>query len=247
VNRRNRPLVGAESDAVNRRLLIAVLAMIIAVLGVVGWLVYSVVVLAAAPRTAVEREVMKLESLSRTQPNNGEVWADWATALIASGDLQKAADVISRGSTVASDTAPIKVAEARLLVRQSRPGDAVKILDTLVKSMLEQETSRAKALAAADTVVPRDVLTSPFLVDAQILRGDVLAGQGKVAEAIVAYSFALERNPQMSDVLAARGDLYARSGKPEDAERDYRKALTMLPDFAPAIDGLKRLGKAVTK
>jgi cytochrome c-type biogenesis protein CcmH/NrfG len=153
VNRRNRPLVGAESDAVNRRLLIAVLAMIIAVLGVVGWLVYSVVVLAAAPRTAVEREVMKLESLSRTQPNNGEVWADWATALIASGDLQKAADVISRGSTVASDTAPIKVAEARLLVRQSRPGDAVKILDTLVKSMLEQETSRAKALAAADTVV----------------------------------------------------------------------------------------------
>jgi tetratricopeptide (TPR) repeat protein len=74
-----------------------------------------------------------------------------------------------------------------------------------------------------------------------------LAGQGKVAEAIVAYSFALERNPQMSDVLAARGDLYARSGKPEDAERDYRKALTMLPDFAPAIDGLKRLGKAVTK
>jgi tetratricopeptide (TPR) repeat protein len=243
----NRATAFARTESANRGLLVAVLFMIICVLGVVGWMVYAVIVLNAAPRTAVEREVMKLESLSKTQPTSGEVWADWANALIAAGDLSKATQVIARGSIVASDTAPVRLVEARLRVVQNRPGDAMRVLDTLVSSLLEVESAKVKKLATGGTSLPTDALTSPVLVDAQVMRGEVLSGQDKVEEAIAAYTFALDRESQMADVLAARGDLYARTGKADLAEADYRRALTMVPDYSPAIDGLKRLGRAVNK
>jgi tetratricopeptide (TPR) repeat protein len=242
-----RGLARASADAVNRRLIIAILSMTIVVLAVVGWMVYAVIALTAAPRTAVERQVMTLENLSRSEPTNGQVWADWAKALMGTGDLSRAADVIARGSEVASDTAPIELAEASLLVKQGRPGDALDLLNKLVASLLKAEATKVKELAAVGTVLSADALTSQFLVDAQILRGEVLTQQKRPTDAIAAYSFALTRDGQMADVLVMRADLYASTGANDKAETDYRKALTMLPDYAPAIEGLKRLGKAATK
>jgi tetratricopeptide (TPR) repeat protein len=235
---------GASIDA---WLLRAVLVLVIAVLAVVAWAVWYLPTQTVAPRTALERQLAKLESLSRTQPANSTVWADWATLLVQSGDLSKAADVIARGSVATTDTMPVKVAEARLVAAQGNNSGAIALLDTTIATLLEQEDVRKKAMADKGAVISLQTLTAPALIEAQVLRGELLDLTGRTADAIAAYTFALTRDPQMADVLVARADLYARSGKAAEAEADYRKALTMIPDDQAALDGLKTLGRPVTQ
>jgi tetratricopeptide (TPR) repeat protein len=217
------------------------------VLSLMGWVVYSVLVPVAAPRTQSERETMRLEELSKTQPTNAIVWADWAKALVLAGEYSKAADVIRRGSEEASPSAPIFVVEAQLLSEQKRYGQALEVVVGAIADLRRLEEAEIAKMAASGTSATESAQYSPYIVDGLILEGDLLARTGKPSESIRAYSAALDRRGNMADVLAVRGSLYAATGRRAEAVADFRKALTMIPGYPPAIEGLKKLGEAATK
>jgi tetratricopeptide (TPR) repeat protein len=235
------------ADRVNRILLGAVVAAIALVLSVMGWVVYSVLVPVPAPRTETERQVMKLEELSKTQPKNAVVWADWAKALVAAEEYSKAADVIARGAREASESAPILLVKAQMLSRQGLNDEALALVVEVIADLEKLEAAEIKRMTVAGTTMAESTIYAPNIADALILKADVLATIGKNSEAVVAYSAALDRRPDMADVRVARGDAYAKLGRRAEAVADYRRALTMIPDFQPALAGLSKLGKAASE
>lgn len=189
----------------------------------------------------MERRLQRLESLSAMTPTDATVWGDWATNLIAVGDLAQAEKVLERGSRATTDTLPLKVAEVRLLVAQGDRTGALRLLNATVASALKREKALSEQMAERGTVVNIRSLAPQALLDALVLKGELLTESGDMSGAIGAYTLALERDPQMADVLVARGDLYAKTGDSAKARADYTKALTMVPGLQAARDGIERL------
>jgi tetratricopeptide (TPR) repeat protein len=228
----------------DRILVRVVIVMVMAVLCLTGWILYVVLVPVSAPRTATERQVMKFEELSTTQPKNPNVWADWARTLVAAGEFAKAAEVIERGSREASESAPIRVIEAQMLAAQGRDAESLALITRVVAELKKLEADEIRRMAAAGTRMTESGLYSPYIVDALVLQGEVRRKEGDLPGALAAYTDALGRRPDMADILVARGDLYSLTGKRDQAVEDYRKALTMIPEYEPALDGLSKLGEA---
>ncbi|MDO8942181.1 MAG: tetratricopeptide repeat protein, partial [Desulfobacterales bacterium] len=147
----------------------------------------------------------------------------------------------------ATETAPILVAEAKLLDAQSRRSEALEVLDTVIAKMLKREKDKRSGFSETGTSLDIATLASPYLIEAYVLQGELLSSKGDTERALASYTSALARNPQMADVRTMRGDLYAKLGRTSEAEGDYRKALSMIPDYAAALAGLNKIGKAGAK
>lgn len=234
--------LSSDPARANRLLLYAVLTAVILVLAALGYLVYAVVVRPAAPRTAVERQVLVTEQAAKAQPSNGRAWADYASALVESGQLTKAGQAVTDGLRLAVEKAPVLVEQARLEQVQGRAGQA---LDSAAQAIKEANAYRDKAVAEMrkkGVTTPRD--SSPDIVEAELIRAEIYTSQGKLKQAVDAYTSALSENPRMADVLAMRGGAYAKMGDPASARADFREALRFDPENADARKGLETLGDA---
>jgi tetratricopeptide (TPR) repeat protein len=240
-------VAASRGERTNRALLGAVLFLVIAVLGALGWLVYAVVKPPGAPRTAIERELTQLEALASTQSTNPLVWANWATALVANGQYGKAGEVIATGKRTVKSTSGILVAEARLLLARGQVEAALGVLEKLIADLERQVVATKQRLAEQGTVLNDSQIAPDALVDAAILQGDILSSLKRPDDAVRSYGLALRYRGGMADVLTLRGDAYVAAGSPDKAEADYRMALTMIPDYRQALEGLARIGKAVDK
>lgn len=221
-------------------LLYAVLAAVIAVLGMVAWLVYAVVVPPTQPRTAVERNVLQLEQIVKKQPHNGKAWGDWAAALIDAGQYFKAGRVIDDGLESAEETAPLLLRQAQLAHLQGRDEEA---LDVAAQAIESARAFRDKAMEETRRKgVTAPPASSPEIVDAQFLRGDILMSLERYEDAVEAFTGALDEQPRLSDVLALRGSAYAKLGDKDRATADFKDALRFDPENAAAIKGLEALG-----
>lgn len=63
------------------------------------------------------------------------------------------------------------------------------------------------------------------------------------AEAIRHYSGAIQADPRYAEAYYNRGLCYEAVGNLDPAESDFKMALTIRPDYPPAKEGLKRVGK----
>lgn len=63
------------------------------------------------------------------------------------------------------------------------------------------------------------------------------------AEAIRHYSGAIQADPRYAEAYYNRGLCYEAVGNLDPAESDFKTALTIRPDYPPAKEGLKRVGK----
>ena len=62
------------------------------------------------------------------------------------------------------------------------------------------------------------------------------------AGAIKVYDIYLADQPVDSDVLVQRATAKIQVGDKKGAEADFRAALKYIPDYQPALDGLKQIG-----
>jgi tetratricopeptide (TPR) repeat protein len=69
-----------------------------------------------------------------------------------------------------------------------------------------------------------------------------LMQQEKYADAIKAYDAYLKISPIDSDLLVLRAEAKIKNGDKNGAADDYRTALKYIPDYQPALDGLKQIG-----
>ena len=69
--------------------------------------------------------------------------------------------------------------------------------------------------------------------------------RGEFDPALADYSKAINLYPKFATAFANRGDVYSKKNDKERAISEYRRALAIEPSNQIALEGLKRLGRAL--
>lgn len=72
-----------------------------------------------------------------------------------------------------------------------------------------------------------------------VLSGNLLAGEGKYADAVKSYRQAIQMNPNYAEAYSLMGSALAQAGNSRDAEAALRKAVSLKPNYA---EGYYHLG-----
>ena len=88
--------------------------------------------------------------------------------------------------------------------------------------------------AAADSALQRAIATNPRYVLAHLRRANVLAVQGRIAEAAASVERAREIQPESFVVLLNRGMMAALSGRADEAVARFQEAIVLEPDRVDA-------------
>lgn len=236
-----------RKDAVSNALIVGIIATIVAILLMLAAaLTIGDLGGAKAPRTYIERQISTLQTVVQSQPNVGRAWADLAKALIESGQLDRADDIIRQGMVAAAaDKAPIMVEKARVLYKRGKFTAALKAAEDAIA-----EANKVRDKIIADDrkkgimMDPRAMPMDP-IISAAILESVIYQDLKQPQKAVDALTVALVERPNMTDVLTARGQIYLQMKDYDDARKDFTQALTFVPDYADALKGLAAL-KAVT-
>ncbi|MDH4140590.1 MAG: tetratricopeptide repeat protein [Coriobacteriia bacterium] len=231
------------TDRITRWLAYGIFVLLLAILTLVFYVVWTGVLGPLPPRTYVERDLQRLETMVEEKPQVEQVWRDYLRALIVAGQYSKAHRVVEEGrSVLASATAIVDVEEARLLNSEGNPDEAMAILDAAIESQANLLDEQIAELAARSIRASRASLPGgDTLVDAHILRAQILSTLGRWDEATEAYTEALDLDPVMADVLVARGYAYVESGQADKARKDFERALEFIPGLETAAAGLKEI------
>ncbi|MHB8868228.1 MAG: tetratricopeptide repeat protein [Thermoleophilia bacterium] len=208
----------AESDreSVPLWMTLAVVVLILAILGVVGALVYSVFVTEEVPISLEERDLIFYKDAVANNPQSATAHISLAQAYIQVGDYERA---VSEGDKAISL-------------------DAKDLGGYLAKGLaLENAGSYQQAIAVYDQALE----FMPTHPAALLRKGLTLAAMGDLDGAIEAVEASLTDQPTASDVLVELGRLYEAKGDAAAAREKYEKALEFVPDYAPALEALQRL------
>lgn len=239
--------VGMEdlaSDPVVRWLLIALLGVIAFFLVAgISALAFGLFGPPRAPRTLLERDLGTYGALVKEGKADARTTASYAGALIDSGQLSEARNVLAEAlATAGSDTSYLLLQQARL---EFAAKDYAKSAETAgtARETADAELKARLAELAGKGIKPKIETERPrsWLLAAH-LEGDAFAEAGDDAEAIAAYDRYLTVSPVDSDILVARGLLKASSGDKAGAESDFRQALKFIPDYEPALEALEGIG-----
>ncbi len=226
-------------DPVERWLLGMVALVLVVFVGAAGSLVMYVLSTRSAPRSAVERELAVDEEAVVSAPQDVENWARLALTQAKAGRWSDAASAIARGRAV-KKAAILDLIEADILFMRKDRG-AIQAYDRAIKSA-QAEYQKASQVMRADKGVTA-AMPAPMIAAA--MRGKALALQaaGRTQEGIDLAKKSLGIDPTDADLHVALAQMYQKLGRKSDAEAQYRQALTYIPDYAPALKGLKSLGK----
>jgi tetratricopeptide (TPR) repeat protein len=228
-------------DRVNRALLVAVLALMAAVLGLVAWMLVAGFFRPQAPRTAAERSLFAAEAQLKASPKDVKSWGIFVSALVESRRYSDARAAVRRGEAAIGAQPVFLIAEARMSLAG---GDWKKCVALSAEAAKLGATLRKKSvdeLAARGVTTNSKAFYAQEIIAAEVLAAEALSANGRLQEAVAAYGRALSESPVMADVLTARGDLYLQLKRYDEARADYTKALEFGPDYAPALTGLKKI------
>lgn len=218
-----------------------VLALVILILAAVLWALITVSSLeSGAPRTAAERNIRVLESTVAQDPEDASAWAQLIRAQITSGDTAGAAKTVERADeALGTRRGPVAIEAARITFVKEDYAAALDEIDAALKIVAEETEAEKKSLAERGIVMDPDYSNE---IAARVLKGEILTEMDDPEGAIDAYTEALEFSGRMADVLLARGLLYEEIGRIDEARADFNAALTYVPDYAPALEALDRIG-----
>ncbi len=137
---------------------------------------------------------------------------------IASGELDRAIDLLQRGSAQRPDDVDTRERLAMAFAQSGRTNEAL------------------SQLQAAEKIAPADASVHSLL-------SQVLASSGSLAGAIDEQTRALRLQPKDADGWNNLGVLEARSGRTAAARADFQHALDLVPDHEQARANLARLGQ----
>ena len=170
----------------------------------------------------------------------------YALALLDAGDVSGARDQMrniesredfdpERGQNVLFLSAEILRAEGDLTAAATTFTQAMEFMDEAYQAKLAEGGESNWAVAFG--------LHENYFLSA-LARGAIYQEQGDYAAAVEMYDLFLENRPPDTSVLVARGEAKAALGDTAGAEADFRDALRFIPDHAPALQGLEKIGAA---
>ncbi|MDY0340325.1 MAG: hypothetical protein RBS17_03840 [Coriobacteriia bacterium] len=218
-----------------------VLALVILILAAVLWALMTVSSLeSGAPRTMVERNIRTLENSLAQDPESAATWAQLIRVQALSGDTAGAAKSVEQADqALGARRGPVAIEAARVTFLEGDIDGALKDIDAALVIVAEETESERKSLAERAIVMDPDYSAE---IDARVLKAEMLEQDGDREGAIDAYTEALEFSDRMADVLFARGLLYEELDRIPEAHADFSAALTYIPDYAPALEALDRIG-----
>ncbi|MBN2701095.1 MAG: tetratricopeptide repeat protein [Methylohalobius sp. ZOD2] len=187
-----------------------------------------------------------------------EFGPDMAEPWIALGDLyltvfNKPKQAVEAYQTAVVIDSNLAAAHYALGVAQFRLGDHTGAVTELRKAGELEPENPLPHLELARIYLnlqkPTDALTSvgealriqPGLLEAGLLRGDILSAQGNVAQAEATYTQLAERHPKSAAPRLHLAMLYQQLGRREGAIDSYRSAIAIDPQLAPAYNNLAGL------
>jgi tetratricopeptide (TPR) repeat protein len=204
-------------DLVPSWLAFLVLLLLIAVVGLGGYVLNDVLTGEDAPRSSTEAEVLRYETEVRTSPDDPRAHVRLGFAYQQAGRFDDALEEYERALEL-------------------DPRDTAALYNTGVILLDLGEDDRAEeVLWDVLEIDPEHVLAAKQL-------GEYYARRGHYRSLLVAVEPVVEAQPQMADLQYLMGLAYENLGAPEEAEERYRLALEYAPDLVEAREGLERLG-----
>ena len=240
------PVRARTSDPVIRWLMLAIFAVVILWLaGMLGAVMFGLFNPSGAPRTSAERNISYYESLVQTGKASTQTVSLYIDTLIQAGQLSKAQSALDQAlKTVKKDKSYLLAEQAQLLFAKKDYQGTVTAGD---KAMAEAQ-NELKAAMAANVANNRAPNAGATLADsystAALAKANALVASNDYGAAIKAYDAYLIARPLDSDILVARATAKVQVGDKVGAAADYRAALKYIPDYQPALDGLKKIGAA---
>jgi len=196
-----------------------------------------------APRTQVERDLAFYGEKIQTGKVNSATTAAYVDALVRAGQLAKATDTLERALQIAkSDKSYLLAEQAKIDFTNKRYEDATESATEAMKEAEKELQAFKKRNKAANRVESAGAVMPQSYSTAALTKADSLVALNKTADAIKAYDAYLKDAPTDSDVFVMRAQAKSKVGDTKGAEKDYRAALKFIPDYQPALDGLKQIG-----
>lgn len=196
---------------------VAVLVLIVAILGMVGVLVYDIVTSEETPFTVSDRDILLYSDEVAKNPEDAEARISLARALLAAEDHEAA----------------LEQADRALGIKARHPG-ALYARGMALRLMGRYE----EAVADFDEVLE----LIPDEAEALLQKGLALEARGDLTGAVAAVERSVEQRSTASDVRVQLGRLYEKQGAKDRAIEQYKAALRFVPGYMPALQALERLG-----
>lgn len=233
-----------RADPVARWLALAIAGVVIFwLVAALSAVMFGLLTPAKAPRTLAERDLAVLGVQVQGGQADSKTYAQYIETLIQAGQLSKAQEAIDQGlKTAKNDRSWIYAEQAQLQYAAKDYPGTVAAAD---KAIAEAKKELAKYVAA-NVAANRRSLAGATLPDsyltAALAKAEALAASKDYAGAVKAFDVYLKEQPIDADILVQRGDVKILIGDKMGAAADFRAALKYIPDFQPALDGLKQIG-----
>ncbi len=233
-----------QGDPVARYLILAVIGVILLfLLTVIFAMVFGFLSPPRAPRTLLEQSLSVYGSQAQSNSADVQTTAKYVGALIEARQLNKAQTVLDSALKAAkTDKSYLLVQQGALYFARADYGAALKAGRSAEKEASAELAARLAVLKEKGIRETAQDVRPASWSDAVNLQAESLVKSNDLKGALKAYDTYLGVSPTASDILAARGLLKAKLGDKSGAKADLQKALTFVPDYQPALDGLKQIG-----
>jgi tetratricopeptide (TPR) repeat protein len=234
------------SDPVVRWLTFVILGVIILwLVGMLSAMMFGLLTPAKAPRTSTEAQLLTLSGQVDSGKATPQVYSQYVSVLIDAGQFSRAQESLNTAlKSAKTDKSYLYAQQARLALAQKDYQGAVQAADKAMAEAQKElkafmdENVRNNRRADAGAKVPQSYGI------AALSKAEALLGSKDYANAVKAFDIYLKGSPTDSDVLVRRGTTKVQIGDKAGAEKDFREALKFIPDYQPALDGLKQIGAA---
>jgi tetratricopeptide (TPR) repeat protein len=196
---------------------IVVMVLVVAILGMVAALAYTVFFPKDLPMSLAQRDIVLYRDQVAKKP-------------------QDVAAHLSLGQAYYQDK---QYAEA------IREADKItKLQENNVEALLLKGMAQrmGNSLDAALGTFDQIIALAPADAEAHYQRGITLVAKKDVKGATAEFEAAVATLPSAADMRVELGALYEQQGQTDKAVDQYRAALQYVPDYAPALAALQRLG-----
>lgn len=194
-----------------------------------------------APRTVRERDLRAYEFATSSGSVDPEDWKRYIGALIDSGQLQKAQEIVDRGKQVIDDRPgqDMTFAQAQVYLAAGEYEKAAEAAGGGMKNLEAYHEAQKKVEGSPES--RKQPINENYwgLLYTRAMAHIELKDWKSAAADLDQY---LETKAGASDVYVRRAEVRIELGDRKGAESDYRRALKHLPDYEPALEGLKKLG-----
>lgn len=244
--KQSRPAPRRSGDPVVRWLMLGIfLVIILWLVGVLSAMMFGLLSPAAAPRTEAEKDILTLNDAVQSGKATTQTYARYISVLISAGQLSKAQQALDEAfKTAKTDRSYLYAQQAQLdLTRKDYAGTvaaadkAMAEAQSELKAFMDENVKNNRRRDAGATI-------PTSFTDAALAKAEALVSTHDNANAIKAFDVYLKSSPADSDILVQRAQIKLLVGEKSGAEADFRTALKYVPDYQPALDGLKQIGAA---